>query len=92
MNINDELLNKLEKLSAIKIADNKREEMREQLSEIVGFVDVLNELDLNSQDNGTLGATPFRQDSVASASVIDEILEHSPAHKEHFFIVPKIIE
>ena len=45
MNVNDELLNKLEKLSAIKIADDKRTKIKEQLSEIVGFVEILNELD-----------------------------------------------
>lgn len=92
MTINDELLNKLEKLSAIKIADDKREETKKQLSEIVGFVEVLNELDLNLQDNSTLNATPFRQDASVSVNVIDELFKNAPATTEHFFVVPKIIE
>lgn len=92
MTINDELLNKLEKLSAIKIADDKREETKKQLSEIVGFVEVLNELDLNLQDNSTLNATPFRQDAPVSVNVIDELFKNAPATTEHFFVVPKIIE
>lgn len=92
MTIDDTLLAKLEKLSAIKIADEKREETKKQLSEIVGFVEVLNELDLNSQSGKASGATPFRADSVKSASVIDEIFANAPASGEHFFLVPKIIE
>lgn len=92
MTIDDELLKKLEKLSAIKIADDKREETKKQLSEIVGFVEILNELDLNSQENLALGATLFRQDDVKSVNVIDEILKNAPASAEHFFLVPKIIE
>ena len=48
MQIDDTLLNKLEKLSALQISDEKREEVKKQLSEIVSFVDILNELDLSS--------------------------------------------
>lgn len=46
MQIDDALLSKLEKLSSLKTNDDKREEIKRQLSEIVSFVDVLNELDL----------------------------------------------
>lgn len=92
MTINDELLSKLEKLSAVKIMDDKRDETKKQLSEIVGFVEVLNELDLSSQDNSTFGATPFRQDIVSHSNVIDDVFKHAPANAEHFFLVPKIIE
>ena len=42
MQIDDTLLNKLEKLSALQINDEKRDEIKKQLSEIVSFVDVLN--------------------------------------------------
>lgn len=45
MQIDDTLLNKLEKLSALQINDEKREEIKKQLSEIVSFVDILNELE-----------------------------------------------
>jgi len=50
MQIDDTLLNKLEKLSALQISDEKREEVKKQLSEIVSFVDILNELDLSSDE------------------------------------------
>lgn len=92
MTINDELLSKLEKLSAIKIVDDKRDETKKQLSEIVGFVEVLNKLDLSSQDNSAFGATLFRQDIVSKSNVIDDVFKHAPASAEHFFLVPKIIE
>ncbi len=92
MTINDELLNKLEKLSSLKIAPEKREQTKAQLSEIVGFVEVLNELDLANLANSSLCATPFRADTPKSSFVIDEVLAKAPATSEHFFIVPKIIE
>ena len=48
MIIDDALLSKLERLSALKIPDAKREEFKGQLNNIVDFVEILNELDLQS--------------------------------------------
>ncbi len=92
MTINDELLNKLEKLSSLKIAPEKRDETKAQLSEIVGFVEILNELDLTKVENSSTCATPFRQDTAKRDFVINEVLKNAPARAENFFCVPKIIE
>ena len=45
MLIDDELLNKLEKLSALKIPENKRSQMKSQLEKIIDFVKILDEVD-----------------------------------------------
>ncbi len=95
MQIDETLLAKLERLSALKIAENKRAEVATQLSEIVGFVDVLNELDLSqfeARANVIDGGTPFRADEPKKSDVIKTILKHAPKTSEHFFIAPKIIE
>ena len=93
MKIDGELLNKLEKLSAIIIQDDKRAQIKDQLSEIVGFVEVLNELDMKElKTNLETKKLPFRKDEPKSSEVIEALLKHSPAQKEHFFLVPKIIE
>ena len=95
MQIDDTLLNKLEKLSALQINDEKREEIKKQLSEIVSFVDVLNELDLSSDEavvSSIKGGTPLREDEPHLSNVVYEILKHAPSREGHFFAVPKIIE
>lgn len=96
MQINDKLLTKLEKLSAVQIDSNKREEAIEELNKIVGFVEILNELDL-SQEKATFttleGGTPFREDSPhINNEIVDTILEHAPKTENRYFVVPKIIE
>lgn len=95
MQIDDGLLNKLEKLSALKISEQKRKEVLKQLSEIVEFVDILNNIDL-SKDQAMAsvanGATPMRKDEPIGSHVIDDILKHAPLTQSHFFVVPKIIE
>jgi len=96
MQVDEALLVKLEKLSFLKISDNKREEIIEQLSEIVSFVDNLSELNTDGVDDKfamTDMATPLREDTpVSSENVNDEILKNAPNSADHFFIVPKIIE
>jgi len=96
MQVNDALLTKLEKLSYLKIDEDKRQEIISQLSEIVNFVDNLSQLDTSGiDDNFAMRdmATPLREDSISSnPSVSHDILEHAPQSTDHFFIVPKIIE
>lgn len=96
MQVDNDLLTRLEKLSYLEIADDKREEIIAQLSEIVSFVDNLTELDTQKADDTfamTDSATRLRDDSPECQTQInDDILNHAPKSDEHFFIVPKIIE
>jgi len=96
MQIDETLLQRLEKLSYLQIPEEQRAEMIAQLSEIVSFVDNLAELDTEGTE-ATFAmsecSTLLREDrSVADRSINDDILAHAPDAKEHFFIVPKIIE
>ncbi len=96
MQIDNALLQRLEKLSHLKVADDKREEIIGQLSEIVSFVDNLSELDTQNVDDTfamTTNGTMLRKDVPhIQVQINNDILEHSPHSEEHFFIVPKIIE
>ncbi|MEA1956477.1 MAG: Asp-tRNA(Asn)/Glu-tRNA(Gln) amidotransferase subunit GatC [Campylobacterota bacterium] len=96
MQVDDKLLSKLEKLSFLKVDENKREEIMTQLSEIVGFVDNLSSLNTDSiDDNFSMNAnpTPTREDKAScNTSINDDIINNAPQSADHFFIVPKIIE
>ena len=94
--LDDTLLQKLEKLSSLKIEESKRASTIEEISKIVDFVENLNELDLHDKDasfSTIQGGTPFREDAPAcEPKIIKTILEHAPQADNGFFIVPKIIE
>jgi aspartyl-tRNA(Asn)/glutamyl-tRNA(Gln) amidotransferase subunit C len=96
MKIDDTLLQKLEKLSSLKISDDKREGVIGQLSEIVSFVEILNELNLDNEEatfTTLSGGTPLREDIPrVSPHIIETILKHAPMRDNGFFVVPKIIE
>ncbi len=96
MQIDETLLQRLEKLSYLEISQEHRAEMIAQLSEIVSFVDNLAELDTEGV-NATFAmsdvSTRLREDTgTVDRNVNDDILAHAPHARDHFFIVPKIIE
>ena len=93
MKIDDKLLAKLEKLSLIEVED--KESLKKDLSEILEFVDVLNEIDTSKIDAtfNTLNAyTPLREDEPKNSEIYKEVLKHAPKSDGSYFIVPKIIE
>ncbi len=96
MQVDNALLTKLEKLSFLKVSDDKREEIIEQLSQIVNFVDNLSELDTQGvDDNFTMNdKSTFTREDIpkCNTTVNDDILKNAPQSGDHFFIVPKIIE
>jgi len=96
MQVDDALLQKLEKLSFLKIADDKREEIIGQMSEIVSFVDNLSELNTDGVDDTFAmsdASTHLRNDLPScDTSVNESIINNAPLSGDNFFIVPKIIE
>ena len=96
MQVDDALLSKLEKLSFLKVDENKRDEIIKQLSEIVSFVDNLSELNTDGVDDKfsmSDNSTTLRVDKPnIDTQINDEIIKNAPKSGDHFFIVPKIIE
>ena len=96
MQVDDALLTRLEKLSYLKVSDDKRKTIISQLSEIVSFVNNLSELDTKNIDSNFAisdSATPLRDDIAScNTQINDDIIAHAPKSADHFFIVPKIIE
>ncbi|WP_457596198.1 Asp-tRNA(Asn)/Glu-tRNA(Gln) amidotransferase subunit GatC [Hydrogenimonas sp.] len=96
MKFDDTMLQRLEKLSMLKIEEKRREAMIAELEKIVGFVEILGELDTENLDPSFAtieGGTPMRDDTPAEdPSVRETILKHAPEAKDGFFVVPAIIE
>lgn len=96
MQINDEVLEKLEKLSHLRVDENKKEEIKEQLTGILDYIENLNELntDTLSPTFSTLdGGTPMRVDTPREKNdIAKDILSKAPQSQDDYFIVPAIIE
>ncbi|ULO02466.1 Glu-tRNA(Gln) amidotransferase, subunit C [Campylobacter sp. RM5004] len=92
MLIDEKLLERLEKLSSLKLSNEERQTLLAEFDDILKFVDNLNEIDTNNLEINNLNYTPLREDIPEKSEVIESILENAPSRSEHFFSVPKIIE
>lgn len=96
MTIDVALLNRLTKLGGITLEEDKLEETKSHLSEIVDFVENINKLDLDgipASFNPLDYKLPMREDIVESKpQIAKDVLKNAPSVEENFFIVPKIIE
>lgn len=96
MTIDDALLQKLSKLSNLKIDESKKESLKKELGDIVNFVENLNDIDVSHIDatfTTLSGGTILREDVVVSnEALVAGILNNAPQKEDRFFVVPKIIE
>ena len=82
-------------LARLTFSDAEKEKLTEQLAEILGYIEQLNELD--TDDVGpTSHAIPVknvvRPDVVVPSLTQDEALANAPSNVDGLFEVPKIIE
>lgn len=96
MEITNETIDKLAKLSSLEIAEDKKEHLKNEISEIVNFVENLNDIDVSHVDaqfTTISGGQPLREDVVnSSPEVAEHIMKHAPRVEDNCFIVPQIIE
>lgn len=93
--IDNQTLEKLEKLSSLSIDDKNKQSVKDALEEVLDFVDNLNSIDISQVDATftTLeGGTKLREDVVSNSNMSNKILSNAPQNDESYFIVPKIIE
>lgn len=90
--VNDDILNKLEQLSYIKIDSDRRENIKSEINEILEFVENLNQLNITDNHELISDTLKLRDDIVINSHIGEKILESAPKSQNGFFIVPKIIE
>ena len=82
-------------LARIGLSPEEQEQFGAQLSNILGYIEKLNQLDVSSIEP-TAHAVPlvnvFRQDEVTPSLSNEEALRNAPAQANGLFMVPKIVE
>lgn len=95
MEVNDELVEKLAHLARLKFNQAEKEEIRKDLEKMIGFVEKLNELDLEGVEpllHMSDEVNVLRADELKGSITRDEALKNAPLHDEQFFKVPKVIK
>jgi aspartyl-tRNA(Asn)/glutamyl-tRNA(Gln) amidotransferase subunit C len=95
MEVNDALVNKLSHLSKLGFTGEEKEEIKKDLQRIIGFVEKLNELNLDGVEpllHMSDEINVLRDDEVKGSISRDEALKNAPGHDGQFFKVPKVIK
>ncbi|WP_209426893.1 Asp-tRNA(Asn)/Glu-tRNA(Gln) amidotransferase subunit GatC [Pararhodobacter sp. SW119] len=90
-----ETARRVAKLARIRVPDDNLPALAGELSQILTFMEQLNEVDVEGVEPMT-SVTPMRlkrrADVVTEGGMQDRILSNAPEAREGFFAVPKVVE
>ena len=95
MSVDIDTVKRVAKLARIAVDDTKASKLQGDLNTILGFVEQLNEVDVEGVEPMTSvvdTSMKKRIDEVNDGNKADDIVANAPASEEHFFMVPKVIE
>ncbi len=95
MSIDTSTAAKVAKLARIKVDEDRLPALAEEFSNILGFIEQLNEVDVTGVEPMT-SVTPQRlvrrEDVVTDGDQQPKVLANAPDTREGFFAVPKVVE
>jgi aspartyl-tRNA(Asn)/glutamyl-tRNA(Gln) amidotransferase subunit C len=95
MSVTKDDVRKVARLSRIAVPEERLEEMAGELNGILGWIDQLNEVNIDGVEPMTsVVATtlPMREDVVTDGNIQDQVLANAPSSADGFFVVPKAVE
>jgi len=95
MSVTIDNVKRVAKLARIAVSDERAQTMQGELNTILGFIDQLNEVDIEGVEPMTSvvdAAMKKRVDIVDDGGKADDVVANSPASEDNFFMVPKVIE
>jgi len=95
MSVDRDTVAKIAKLARIRIEAEQMEPLAAELSNILGWIEQLNELDTEGVAPMTSVVeveAPLRKDEVTDGACRGDVLANAPEAAEGFFLVPKVVE
>ena len=95
MSVDIDTVKRVAKLARIEVSAEQATKMQGDLNTILGFVEQLNEVDIEGVEPMTSVvdvAMKKRADVVSDGDKAEDITANAPASEDNFFMVPKVIE
>ena len=95
MSVDAKTVRHIAKLARIAVSDAEVEALAPELSNILGWIEQLQEVDVAGVEPMTAvipNTLRLRDDVVTAGGIRDDILANAPAAEHGFFAVPKVIE
>lgn len=95
MSVDTQTVKRVAKLARIAVSDSEAASLEGELNTILGFVEQLNEVDVDGVEPMTSVVTVsmrLRPDAVTDGNKAADIVSNAPATEDNFFQVPKVVE
>jgi aspartyl-tRNA(Asn)/glutamyl-tRNA(Gln) amidotransferase subunit C len=95
MSVDTKTVRHIAKLARIAVSDAEVESLAPELSNILGWIEQLGEVDVSGVEPMTAvipNTLRLRDDEVTAGAIQDDILANAPLPEHGFFAVPKVIE
>ena len=96
MSIDKNMVKRLGILSRLEIPEDNLDNMVNEITKIIGWVDQLQAVDTTNvfQMNSVVEdlKIPEREDVVTGGNIRDDILANAPDQMDGYFLVPKVVE
>jgi len=95
MKIDDNLLNRLAKLSKLNLEGTEKEAIKQDLQNILNFIEQINQVNTDGVEpliHITNNKNAFRKDESKQLITKKEALSNAPKKTDDFFLVPKVIK
>ena len=83
-------------LAMLQLTDSEAEELKEDMNQILGYIDTLNEVDTNNVEPLEhvieLTSATFRKDEAGAPASHEDALKNAPDADSDYFRVPRVIE
>lgn len=95
MSIDAATVKRIGRLARIRVEENEVEKYQGELNAILGFVEQLNEVNVDGVEAMT-SVTPMqlrrREDKITDGGYPEAIVKNAPLSEDNFFMVPKVVE
>ncbi len=95
MSVDTATVKRVAHLARIAVSDEEAESLRDPLNEILGFVEQLNEVDVENVEPMTSVrpmAMKKRRDEITEGYRAADVLANAPDSEDGFFVVPRVVE
>jgi aspartyl-tRNA(Asn)/glutamyl-tRNA(Gln) amidotransferase subunit C len=95
MSLDTATVRRIARLARIRVEDDALPRLQGELNGILGWIEQLNEVDVEGVTPLTGGAQialRMREDAVTDGGIREKILANSPDRAGDFFAVPKVVE
>lgn len=95
MQVDEKTVRRIARLARIKITDAEAKGLEKELTQILEWVEQLDEVDTKDVEPMTRVVAQnlkMRKDVVADGEKAEEVTANAPLSEDHFFVVPKVVE